>query len=145
MADIELFSRNMALDQILSGNVSAGAYMFPAWLPIDVFECVAALILRGSGAGALTEFSIDLADDAAGAVNLTAGPTLTNVANINAQQETALIECRASDLHGYSPTARFCNVFLNSAAAVPFVATLIRYNPRYAQATLTTPNETVWT
>ena len=145
MADIELLSRHMAVDTIISGDVSAGVYMFATWLNIQTFERFAALLLRASGPDALTEFSIDVADDAAGAVNLTGGPPLTNVANIANEQETALIECTASDLYGYSATARYCNIFLNAAGGTPFVATMIRYNPRYARATLTTVDETAWT
>jgi len=136
----------MAINTIISGDVSAGVYMFlPNWLPIGLFDRFAALLLRATGVDALTEFSIDLADDILGAVNLTGGPTLTNVANIANEQETALIECTASDLYGYLATAQYCNIFLNAAGGTPFVATMVRYNGRYSFANMTVVDETAWT
>jgi len=70
---------------------------------------------------------------------------LTNVANINAEQEWALIECTASDLYGYLASAQYCNIFLNAAGGTPFIATMIRYNGRYLHPALNTPTETAWT
>lgn len=145
MASIEMLSRHVAINQIVSGDVSAGVYMFTPWLNIQTWDRFAALCLRASGVDALTEFSIDLAEDAAGAVNLTGGPTLTNVANINAAQEWALIECTGAELYQYLATARYCNIFLNAAGGTPFIATMIRYNGRYMHAGLNTPTETAWT
>jgi len=60
----------MAFNQIVSGNVSAGVYMFTPWLNIQVWDRFAAICLRATGVDALTEFSIDVADDVAGAVTL---------------------------------------------------------------------------
>lgn len=148
MANIELLSRHATIDQVISADVSAGVYMFPAWLPIQLFECLMATVLRGPGVNALTAFRVDVADDVAGAANLTLGPTLTTPGTIANLQQWARIECRASDLYGKSATARYCNIHLNAAGAVPFVATLIRYNPDYAHPNLDAgnpPDETAWT
>lgn len=145
MASIEMLSRHMAINQIVSGNVSAGVYMFDPWLNIQTWDRFAAICLRATGVDVLTEFSIDVAEDVAGAVNLTGGPTLTNVANIDTEQEWALIECTASDLWSYLATARYCNIFLNAAGGTPFIATMLRYNGRYMHAAINTPTETDWT
>lgn len=145
MADIEMLSRNMAVDVQISGNVTAGAYMFPVWLPIQTFECLAAIAIRASGVGALSAFRVDLADDPAGTVNLTPGPAATAPGLVNVMQEWALIECRASDLYKKSPTGRYCNIFLQAGVGgVPFAAVLIRYNPRYAHPNLCNPTTSAW-
>lgn len=144
--DIELLSRHTAIDQAILADVSAGMYAFPAWLGVQLFESLAAMVMRGPApASALSVFRIDLADDAGGTVNVTPGPALTTPGNINVFGEWALIECLAADLYAKLASARYCNVFVNSAAAVPVFVTLIRHNPRYAHPAMTTPTEFAWT
>ena len=38
MADLELLSRNMRIDQHYEADVSSGEYLFGNWLPVGLFE-----------------------------------------------------------------------------------------------------------
>ena len=145
MADIELFSRHMALDCFYIADVSGeDVSVFAAWLDITKFEKVVGFVLLCTAASNLTNFEIVTGSTAAGA-NPTTVATLTTPANINAANETAMIEMRASQIQGVDADAIVANLSINSAAAVPVALSMLRYNPRYAYASLTTATETAWT
>jgi hypothetical protein len=145
MADIELFSRHMALDTIYSADVSGeDTDIFAAWLDITKFEKVVAFVHLCTAASNLTNFELVTGNTAAGGTPTTVA-TLTTPANINAANETAMMEVRASQIQGVDADAIVANVSINSAGAVPVVVGMLRYNPRYAYASLTTATETAWT
>jgi len=145
MADIELLTRNMAVAPFYSADISGeDVDVFAAWLPIGIYEKVVAVCTLLTAASNLTNFELVTATDADG-TNPTTVATLTTPANINAALETAIMEVRASQIQTVDPDATHVNISINSAAAVPVLVQLFRYNPRYAQAALWVGTETAWT
>ena len=145
MANIELFSRHMAMDSTYIADVSGeDTSVFVTWLDITKFEKVVGFVMLCTVASNLTNFEIVTGNTAAGGAPTTVA-TLTNPVNINAALETAMIETRASLIQAVDADAIVANLSINSAGAVPVALMMLRYNPRYAYASLTTATETAWT
>ena len=137
-------SENVNVQSFYSADVSAGVQL-PAdgsWIDIENYDfgmCIAHLLTAASN---LTVFRLLSNTLAAGTGTDNVVKTLTTPANINAANETALLEWRASDI---TDGDKFLTADLNSAGAVPVQLTFINFRSRYATVSLTTATETAST
>ena len=145
MADIERFTRHVAVDAFYSADISGeDVDVFANWLDIRIYEKVVAVCTLLTAASNLTNFELVTATDVAGTAPTTVA-TLTTPANINAALETAIMEVTAAQIQNVDADAEFANISINSAAAVPVLVQLFRYRPVYARATLWQGTEVAWT
>ena len=153
MANMELFTRNILLDQAYQADASAGGgiVIFTAdWHPIYNADRIVAIVLNCTGAQALSAMTLRGATSVAGANPLTMC-TLTNPGNVDAADETGMIEVAAAYIQQVYAAAiglelTHVNIGVETIqGATPLVGTLIGHLVRYAEYGLTTATEFAWT